>query len=459
MIKKMRWRPLAASFVALAGSLGTAGIAVPSASASSVVHLTYTLWDPHEEVGYKQSIALFEKSHPNIQVTVNQIAYPAYQTKLQEEFASGSGPDLFWVNTPWLSTWIKDGYLLALNKYIKQWHTNMSMYYPSLVSLHSYKGNIYGLPKDWDTIAFYVNETYMAKHHLAVPANWTWNATNGGSFLQFLKKATTDSNGVNATSPKFNPNSVATYGVDVGNTAQVGFENFWQMNGCHVIPAAWASQVSFNTPACVQATGFINQLMYKYHVAVPGNELGPNATINSNQDQELFASGKIAMLMAGDWYTNPIAELVGKKFKIGVAELPIGPAGRWSVFNGLIDGVNPHSPHLAQALELERWLGSPASQKIMGSGGYIWPAIKSLDPLFVSYWKAHGIDVGAFLNEAQGGAKLVNWPNTPGMNQALTDMATTMGPIWLGTESSSSIKSILSRSYALANHDLQAAGA
>jgi multiple sugar transport system substrate-binding protein len=165
------------------------------------------------------------------------------------------------------------------------------------------------------------------------------------------------------------------------------------------------------------------------------------------------------MLMAGDWYTNPIAELVGKKFKIGVAELPIGPAGRWSVFNGLIDGVNPHSPHLAQALELERWLGSPASQKIMGSGGYIWPAIKSLDPLFVSYWKAHGIDVGAFLNEAQGGAKLVNWPNTPGMNQALTDMATTMGPIWLGTESSSSIKSILSRSYALANHDLQAAGA
>lgn len=453
-----KWKVAASAAMAVA-SMCTLGGVTSVASAAPVVHLTYTLWDPHEEVGYKQSIALFEKSHPNIQVTITQIAYEAYQTKLQEEFASGTGPDLFWVNTPWLSTWIKDGYLLPLNKYIKQWHVNLGIYYPSLVALHEYKGEIYGLPKDWDTIAFYVNETYMAKHHLTVPDNWTWNPTNGGTWLKFLEEATTDSNGVNATSPKFNPNNVATYAVDVGNTAQGGYENFWQMDGCNIIPGAWASHVSFNTPACVKTTYFFNQLMYKYHVAVPGSELGANGTIPSSQDQSLFASGKIAMLMAGDWYTNPVYELVGKKFKIGVAELPIGPDGRWSVFNGLIDGVNPHSPHLAQALELEQWLGSPASQRIMGSGGYIWPAVKSLDPLFAAYWKAHGINVEPFFAEAEGAAKLVNWPNTPGMNQALTDMGSAMGPIWLGPESYSSVQALLSRAYALANHDLQAAGA
>jgi multiple sugar transport system substrate-binding protein len=444
---------------ALAGVLLMAGGLAENASASSVIHLTYALWDPHEEIGYKQSIAVFEKSHPNIQVSVDQIAYSAYQTKLQEEFASGGGPDLFWVNTPFLSTWIKDGYLLNLAPYIKKWGVNLSIYYPSLVALHSYKGAIYGIPKDWDTIAVYYNETYMQKHHLTVPNNWTWNPTNGGTFLKFLELATTDKNGVNATSPKFNPNDVATYAIDVANSAQTGFENFWQMDGCHIIPAAWASSVTFDSPACYQTTQFIRDLMYKWHVAVPGSELGPNGTAPSGQDQDLFADGKIAMMIAGDWYTNPVYELVGKKFKIGVAMLPIGPDGRWSVFNGLIDGVNPHSPNLSAALELERWLGSPASQKIMGGGGYIWPAVKSLDPLFMKYWASKGINVQPFLAEAQGAAKLVNWPNTPGMAQALTDMASDMGPIWLGPGSLANTTSLMKAAFAAANHDLAAAGA
>ena len=456
-MKQKKWLPLVASAGMLAGTIAATGAIAPPASASSTVHLTYDLWDPHEEIGYKASIAQFEKTHPGIQVTVNDVAYPAYQTKLQEEFSSGTGPDLFWINTPWLSTWIKDGYLLGLNKYLKDWHVNLSIYYPSLVKLHEYKGVIYGIPKDWDTIAFFVNETYMKAHHLTVPANWTWNPTNGGTFLQFLKEATTDKNGVNATSPKFNGNSVATYAVTVPNAAQTGWENFWQMDGCHVIPAAWASHVSFNATPCYQTTYFLNELMYKWHVAAPGTQLGSNGTVPNSQDQALFASGKVAMMMAGDWETTPVSELVGKKFKIGVVPLPAGPKGRWSVFNGLIDGVNPHSKNLKQALELERWLGSPASQKIMGAGGYIWPAVKSLDPLFAQYWAKKGINMTPFLEEAHG--NVVNWPNTPGMNQALTDMGTTMGPIWLGSQSLSAVTSTLQRSYSLANHDLQAAGA
>jgi multiple sugar transport system substrate-binding protein len=454
----MKHKKLTSVFAAVAtfSSLGLVA-AAPPASASSTVHLTYTLWDPHEEVGYKQSIAVFEKVHPNISVTVTQIAYPDYQTKLQEEFSSGTGPDLFWINTPWLSTWIKDGYMVNLKPYLKKWGVNLSIYYPSLVALHEYKGAIYGLPKDWDTIAFYYNENYMAAHHLTVPTNWTWNPTNGGTFLKFLEEATTDTNGVNATSPKFNPNKVAVYGADIANSAQIGFENFWQMDGCHIINAAWASSTAFNTPACAQTTQFINDLMYKYHVLLPGAELGPNGTAPSSQDQDAFAAGKIAMMMAGDWYTNPTYEAVGTKFKIGVVELPTGPDGRWSVFNGLIDGVNPHSPNLKEALELEQWLGSAASQKIMGEGGYIWPAIKSLDPLFAKYWASKGIPMTPFLDEAHG--NVVDWPNTPGMNAGLGDMGSIMGPIWLGPETLSKTKSLLSSAYAAANHDLQSAGA
>ena len=152
------------------------------------------------------------------------------------------------------------------------------------------------------------------------------------------------------------------------NAFQTGCGSFWQMDGCHVIPAAWASSTSFNTPACDQTTQFINNLMYKYHVLVPGSELGSNGESPSGQDLNLFAAGKIAMYLEGDWNTDPAWKAIGTKFKIGVVPLPAGPDGRWSVFNGLIDGINVHTPHFQEAWELEQWLGSAASQKIMGWG-------------------------------------------------------------------------------------------
>ncbi len=456
-MKHKRLQALLASAAVLAGMGGGFVAAAPPTSAAGVVHLSYTLWDPHEEIGYKQSIAVFEKAHPNIQVTITEIPYASYQTKLQEEFSAGSGPDLFWINTPWLSTWIKDGYLVNIMPYLKSWGVNLSIYYQSLVALHEYKGALYGLPKDWDTIAYFVNENYLKAHHLTIPANWSWNPTNGGTFLKFLQEATIDTHGNNALSPKFDANSIATYGAEINNSAQTGFENFWQMDGCHIINAAWASSTAFNTPACDQTTQFIRDLMYKYHVFAPGTLLGTNGTSPSGQDQALFAQGKVALLQAGDWETTPTAQLVGTKFKIGVAELPAGPDGLWSVFNGLIDGVNVHSPNMSAALQLENWLGGAASQKIMGEGGYIWPAIKSLDPLFVQAWAKQGIPMQPFLNEAAG--KVVDWPNTPGMNQGLTDMASDMGPIWLGGGNLANTTSALAKAYGDANHDLSVAGA
>jgi multiple sugar transport system substrate-binding protein len=428
-----------------------------SGTSSGKVHLTYALWDPNEEVGYKKSIAVFEQSHPNITVSVVQIPYPNYQEKLQEEFTSGTGPDIFWVNTPWLSTWIKDGLMMNLAPDIAKAHINMGQYIPSLVSLHTYQGAIYGLPKDWDTIAVYYNENYFAAHHIPVPTSWSWNTTNGGSFLHTLAEATIDTNGVNALSPNFNPNTVATYGAEMDNAMQTGWGNFLAEDGVFTIPHAFASSTSFNTPQADQVFQFIRNLMYKYHVLVPGSELGSNATDPSSENNALFAAGKIAMQIGGDWETTGTYADVGGKFKIGVIPLPAGPDGTWSVFNGLIDAINPHTPNFQAAWELEQWLGSAASEKIMGEGGYIWPAIPSLDPLFASYWASKGLNMSGFLSESKG--NLTNWPNTPGMNQGLTDMQRDMGPIWLGPGTLAQTSAAIATAANDANHDLSVAGA
>ncbi|HEX6511020.1 MAG TPA: sugar ABC transporter substrate-binding protein [Chloroflexota bacterium] len=426
-----------------------------SGGSTGKVHLTYALWDPNEEVGYKNSIAVFEKAHPNISVSFVQIPYQDYQTKLQEEFTSGSGPDLFWVNTPWLSTWIKDGFLTNIAPDITSAHIDMPQYIPSLVSLHSYNGAIYGLPKDWDTVAVYYNEDYFAQHHIQVPTNWSWNPADGGRFLQVLKEATIDTSGNNALSPKFNPAHIATYGGEIDNSMQVGWGNLLAEDGVFTIPKPFATSVSYNKPVADQVFQFIRDLMYKDNVMVPGSELGSNGTDPNSQNQSLFAAGKIATMIGGDWSTSGVYQAVGGKFKLGVLPLPAGPNGTWSVFNGLIDGINTHTQNFQAAWQLEQWLGSAASQKILGQGGYVWPAIPSLDPLFAKYWAKKGVDMSGFLSESKG--NLANWPNAPGMNQALTDMASDMGPIWNGPGTLAQTSATIATSSNDANHDLATA--
>ena len=83
-------------------------------------------------------------------MTVEQIRYPDYKPKLTAEFTAGDGPDVFWVNTPFLAQFEQDGVMLNLAPLIKEHDVNMSIYRPALIALHSHDGAIYGLPKDWD---------------------------------------------------------------------------------------------------------------------------------------------------------------------------------------------------------------------------------------------------------------------------------------------------------------------
>jgi multiple sugar transport system substrate-binding protein len=418
---------------------------------SGKINLTYAQWQTAETPGYQKSIDVFEKAHPNIHVTIETFPYPNYQPKLTTEFSSGAGPDVYWVNTPMIASWLKDGVMENLTAKIRAAHINLSQYLPTLVSLHDFGGKLYGLPKDWDTIAYFYNATYFAQHHIAIPSSLSWNPANGGTWLHFLQELTVDTHGNNALSPSFTPNSVATYAMDDPNEMQWGFEPYLAENGVHLISQPYAKTVSFQSPASVQTFQFLTNLMYKWHVAAPGSALGADAAANNNEDQQLFAKGKVAMIENGDWITSGLPSEV--KFKLGVLPFPAGPDGTWTVLNGLIDSINTHSPHQQAAWELEQWLGSPASQRILGGGGYIWPGIPSLDPLFLRYWQSKGLNMQPFLAESHW--HVVYWPVTPGMNQAQLDIANQLAPAYL---SGKNVAAAVAAAARQANGDLATAG-
>lgn len=420
-----------------------------SKESNGVVHLTYALWDPYEQVGYQASIDRFERLHPNIKVTIEQIPYANYAQKITAEFVSHNAPDLFWANTPFLASWIGDGMVSNLTAKIEADHIDLSQYYPQLVKLHEKNGKIYGLPKDWDTIALYYNKTYFAKHHIRIPPTLTWNPQGTGTFDRLLRDATVDKHGRHPGEKGFDAGAVTTYGSALGNDLQSVYSNYVSMNGGSVLRAPYTTDLTLDQPKAKQALSYLVGLSQRQHVTAPASQLGPDAA--GTTTVQLFASGQIAILQAGDWNTTSVTQSV--KFKVGVLPLPTGPTGRISVFNGLVDTINSHTSHPQQAWELEKWLGSADSQRILGSGGYVWPAIKSLDPLFVQSWqKKAGIDMTPFLTEARG--KTVNFPVAPGFAVALDDMTSALGPAFLGSES---VPAAAADAVARGEHDLKTA--
>jgi multiple sugar transport system substrate-binding protein len=393
-------------------------------SQNGVVNLTYALWDPNEEIGYKQSVAQFMQQHPNIHVTIELTPWGQYWQKLGTEFAAANAPDVFWDHLAYYPQFVQLGQLMNLSPLIQQDNIDMSQYYPTLVKQWTYNGNVYGLPKDWDTITILYNKQIFQKMGLPAPTNLTWNPTDGGTFLQLAQKLTLDQNGKHPTDAGFDPKHIKQYGYVSENNAQEGFWNFIAMNGGTLLDKPFGQNFQLNQPPSQQALQFLVDLVNKYHVSPPATETNNNSSIAI----QLFEGGHAAMVSAGSWELSGVVQQASIPW--GVAQLPVGPNGLMSAFNGLTDAIYVKTPHPKEAWELEKWLGSSQSEHILGSGGFVWPAIQSQDQSFVQYWQKKGIDVSPFLKEAQG--KTVAFPITFGYNEASTDINDIFNEMYLG---------------------------
>jgi multiple sugar transport system substrate-binding protein len=388
------------------------------------VNLTYALWDSNEQVGYQKSINEFEKSHPNIHVTIQQADYDQYWQKLDTQLAAGAAPDVFWDDLTYFPHYAVQGQLMDVTPLIKQDNLDTSIYYPALLKQYIYQGKYYGLPKDWDTIALFYNKTAFKNMGVSAPADLTWNPTDGGSFVKLAQQLTVDKKGQHPNQPGFDASSVSQYGFISADLNQEIYWNYMAMNGGQLMDKPFGQHFLYNQPANVQALQYLVDLISKWHVS-------PSAAETNNSGDamtQLFARGKAAMIETGSWNVSYLAKQVN--FPLGIMELPVGPQGRISVLNGLSDAIYAKTAHPQEAWELFKWLASSQSQQIVAENGIVWPGIQSAAPLFASYWQKQGVDVSPFLKEAQ--AQTISAPITPAFNEAEAKIDDTFNQMWLG---------------------------
>lgn len=145
--------------------------------------ITFSGWGgTSEQDVYKAAIKRFEKICPLVTVNYNPIP-SNFDTKLKAEMAAGSAPDVFYVDSQLMDTFAPEGQLLPLGKYLQQAGVTRSSFIPQLLTIFTYKGKTYGLPKDWGTLGLvYLPEAFTAAGIPMPNNNWTFqdmiNAAN-----------------------------------------------------------------------------------------------------------------------------------------------------------------------------------------------------------------------------------------------------------------------------------------
>jgi len=125
------------------------------AAASAQTTISYAIWDNNQLPAHEQIAAAFEEEHPDVKVDIQVVPWGNYWDKLQTAVAGGEAYDVFWMNGPNFPVYASNGVLMDLQDQVAADSVDMSVYPQSLVDLYTFEGDVYGLPKDFDTIALY----------------------------------------------------------------------------------------------------------------------------------------------------------------------------------------------------------------------------------------------------------------------------------------------------------------
>lgn len=393
-----------------------------AAPAAEAVTIRYVMWDSNQMAPYQACADAFHAKFPNITVTVEQQGWDDYWNGIQTGFVSGDAPDVFTDHLAKFPEFAVKEQIMDIQPLVEKDGVDTSIYLPGLADLWVREGKRYGLPKDWDTIAVFYNKDMFDKAGIDVSVmnDWTWNAQDGGTFEQTVAQLTIDANGKNGLDPAFDKTNVVQYGFipqgGGGFAGQTQWSMFAASNGFKFTDGPWTSKYYYDDPKLAETLTWYRSLIDKGYS--PKWE-----DISSVGGDATFIAGQGAMTTEGSWQVGYF--LSNSKFSVGFGLLPVGPAGRKSMFNGLADSIYVGTKHPNEAWEWVKFAASPECANIVGDSGVVFPAQQSGVERNLAARKASGVDVSAFTIEALDPNSTFLFPIT----DHGADIGNIMGPV------------------------------
>ncbi|MDX3727015.1 ABC transporter substrate-binding protein [Streptomyces caniscabiei] len=389
----MRLRTLTAWAGALTLSLVT-GCAQGDGTGASSNTVTYWLWDANQLPAYQACAEGFEKENPGLKVTISQLGWSDYWTKLTAGFIAGTQPDVF---TDHIQKFGQFADLEVLEP-LDDLGIEDSDYQPGLAANWiGQDGRRYGSPKDWDTVALFYNRKLAKDAGLTADElnGLSWNPEDGGTFEKAVAHLTVDGKGRRGDEPGFDRNDVKVYGLASNGGGYADGQTQWSpFTGS----AGWSytDKARWGTKYRYDSADFQSVIKWYFGLAEKGYMVPfSDYNVQSNQANTQVAAGKAAVTFDGAWMISTYAGFKG--VDIGTALTPAGPTGkRATMMNGLADSITKASRNKAGARKWVAYLASDACQSVVGRYGVVFPATPAGTEAAVAAYEKKGLDVSAF---------------------------------------------------------------
>jgi multiple sugar transport system substrate-binding protein len=169
-------------FAMVLSLLAVAGVLIATSAqaghkSQKVVNLTFAGWSSgadedalDQQMADKFNSTVGAKAGIHVTWTVINGNYGQAMTA---RFAAHNAPDVFYVDSGVIGSWIKQGVIQPLNGYVKKTHFKTKPFYPKLLAAFKKGTKIYGFPKDWSPLATETNNALLTQAGVKAPKTWT----------------------------------------------------------------------------------------------------------------------------------------------------------------------------------------------------------------------------------------------------------------------------------------------
>jgi multiple sugar transport system substrate-binding protein len=293
-------------------------------------------------------------------VSAKVVAASDLNQELAQGFASGSPADVFYLAPSSLAGYADAGNLLDYGSLV-----DSSDYYPSVLQSLTYKGKLYGLPKDVSTLQLVINTDMWSAAGLTeadYPTTWEQLETVA------QKLTTGDHVGLSMS----------------GQWDRIGV--FFLQAGGGLISADGKTAIA-NTDESMTGLNEVKKLIDSGSTAFA-------ADLGTGWGGEAFGTGKAAMTIEGNWLIGGM-NADYPDINYAVIPLPAGPDGKQATqqfTNGW--GIAAKSKDQKDALDLVKYLTTTDTVMDFAKAFGVMPAMKSA----ADQWKQANPTLGAFMD-------------------------------------------------------------
>jgi multiple sugar transport system substrate-binding protein len=326
-------------------------VVIPAKTDPVTIKLSGWGASPVEQRLLQQVLQDFEATHPQIKVRFEVIA-DQYMDVIKTRLIGDAAPDVFYLEALEAPFLMEKNVLEPLNSYITP-SFDLADFAPNLLQPFKLGDRIYGLPKDYSTLALFYNKSAFAAAGLSQPPT-TWE-----EFLIASKQLTVDQN-------------------QDGKPERYGFGIIPELaRQAHTIKAFGGQVINPQGYASFASDGALQGLQLAVEQYREQRSAARPLDVGTNSGSEMLGQGKAAMVVEGNW-AIPYLKETFPTIDFGTAELPRINQQPGTMVYTVAYVMNHQSQHKSEAWELIAYLTGKIGMTKWTGTGFALPTRKSV---------------------------------------------------------------------------------